>query len=391
MRCVKKNNISYTVFFYREFNMKDELLKYYPMIHQDKMIYEYEKGTIRIGTDDNDVIEITDKENKLLPLLNMLDGNNNVEKILSSFPWINLKSLSLLIVKLSKAHSLSLLNEPLSVLTSNDEFKSDCTYYYSEGLNGQDIIKKIKNLKVTIFGVGGGGSLLALQLTNLGVRHIHLVDNDKIDKSNLHRQFLFKNDDIGKFKVDVVQQFLKSRNSNVKITVSKKKIISVNSAIDEIETNESNCAFCCMDEPPYVAQRIINRASYIKQIPSLYGFSSRDACKMLMVNPNKSGCIDCLLNATNDTEFEKLVYALRKNNFKPTTPIIIPNLMLETSWMVKKWLDQITNKRQQWNVLYRFDYNSLKEKSFVSFERQSDCPTCGTESNNKLWQIIPIK
>ena len=90
MRCVKKNNISYTVFFYREFNMKDELLKYYPMIHQDKMIYEYEKGTIRIGTDDNDVIEITDKENKLLPLLNMLDGNNNVEKILSSFPLINL-------------------------------------------------------------------------------------------------------------------------------------------------------------------------------------------------------------------------------------------------------------------------------------------------------------
>ena len=372
--------------------MKNELLKYYPMIHQDKMIYKYEKDIIRIGTDDNDIIEIKDKGNKLLPLLNMLNGNYSVQNILSTFTWINLKSLSLLIVKLIKAHSLSILNEPLNQLTNNNEFKNDFTYYYSEGLNGQDIIHKIKNMKITIFGVGGGGSLLALQLANLGVKHIHLDDNDTTDKSNLHRQFLFKNDDVGKLKVDVVKEFLKSRNLNINITVSKKKISSVNSAVNEIEVNKANWVFCCMDEPPYIAQRIINRASYIKQIPSLYGFSSRDSCKMLMVNPNKSGCIDCLLDATDNTEFEKLVHALRKNNFKPTAPIIIPNLMLETSWMAKKWLDQVINKKQQWNVLYRFDYNTLKEREFVSFERQNDCPTCGNERNkSKLWQIIPIK
>ena len=66
------------------------------------------------------------------------------------------------------------------------------------GISGQ---KKISAAKVLITGVGGLGCPLALYLANTGIGNIGIIDNDKVDISNLNRQVLFNTDDIGKHKV----------------------------------------------------------------------------------------------------------------------------------------------------------------------------------------------
>ena len=71
------------------------------------------------------------------------------------------------------------------------------------GLVGQ---KKIISSKVLIFGMGGLGCPLAIYLASLGIGTLGIVDNDKIELSNLNRQIIYSNDDIGKFKVDVAQK-----------------------------------------------------------------------------------------------------------------------------------------------------------------------------------------
>ena len=78
------------------------------------------------------------------------------------------------------------------------------------GLVGQ---KKIINSKVLIFGMGGLGCPLAIYLASLGIGTLGIVDNDKIELSNLNRQIIYTNDDIGKFKVDVAQKKIKKINS----------------------------------------------------------------------------------------------------------------------------------------------------------------------------------
>ena len=54
--------------------------------------------------------------------------------------------------------------------------------------------------------MGGLGCPLAIYLASLGIGTLGIVDNDKIELSNLNRQIIYSNDDIGKFKVDVAQK-----------------------------------------------------------------------------------------------------------------------------------------------------------------------------------------
>ena len=89
------------------------------------------------------------------------------------------------------------------------------------GITGQ---RKIKNSKVLIVGLGGLGCPVAEYLSRTGVGTIGLIDHDKIDLSNIHRQSMFTTNDIGKYKVKVVNDRVKKINPNIKIKSFKKKL-----------------------------------------------------------------------------------------------------------------------------------------------------------------------
>jgi adenylyltransferase/sulfurtransferase len=69
---------------------------------------------------------------------------------------------------------------------------------------------------------------VALYLASSGINNIGIVDHDKIDISNLHRQILFNEEDVNKFKVDIVEKRLEKINSKIKIKKFKTKIDSDN-------------------------------------------------------------------------------------------------------------------------------------------------------------------
>jgi adenylyltransferase/sulfurtransferase len=93
------------------------------------------------------------------------------------------------------------------------------------GIIGQ---KKIRNSKVLIVGAGGLGCPIADYLSRAGVGTIGIADFDKINLSNIHRQNLYNLKDIGKYKVDVVKEKIKSINPFTKIKTYKKKITNKN-------------------------------------------------------------------------------------------------------------------------------------------------------------------
>ena len=99
----------------------------------------------------------------------------------------------------------------------------------SIGILGQ---KKILNSKVLVVGMGGLGCPIAEFLTRSGIGSLGIVDHDLISLSNIHRQTLYDEKDLGKLKVKVAKKKLANINSKTKIDIynfklDKKKITKI--------------------------------------------------------------------------------------------------------------------------------------------------------------------
>lgn len=87
-----------------------------------------------------------------------------------------------------------------------------------------DKINDIKTKKVLIIGLGGVGSYACEALVRSGIENFVIVDYDKIDISNLNRQLMTNQSNIGEFKTDEIEKRMLSINSNCKIEKFTKRI-----------------------------------------------------------------------------------------------------------------------------------------------------------------------
>ena len=85
-------------------------------------------------------------------------------------------------------------------------------------LIGEEKLDVIKSKTVVILGCGGVGSYALEAITRCGVGHIIIVDADKIDITNLNRQLMTNQNNIGLYKVDILEERIKSINPSAKVT-----------------------------------------------------------------------------------------------------------------------------------------------------------------------------
>ena len=122
--------------------------------------------------------------------------------------------------------------------------------------------EKIRNSSIAVFGVGGLGGTLAEELARSGCEHISLFDNATFEVSNLNRQLCYK-EDIGRFKVEVIEKYLKKINPD----------IIINKGLEITENNISNVlknislAVLTLDDP--VTSILIARECLKMKIPLL--------------------------------------------------------------------------------------------------------------------------
>ena len=93
------------------------------------------------------------------------------------------------------------------------------------GVIGQ---KKLLKSSVLIIGAGGLGSPISIYLAASGIGKVGIVDKDKVEISNLHRQIIFDTNDIKKDKSLVAIKKLKKINPDLKLKYFQKKITSKN-------------------------------------------------------------------------------------------------------------------------------------------------------------------
>jgi len=82
---------------------------------------------------------------------------------------------------------------------------------------GEKTQNSLAKKKIAIIGSGGLGCSVALALSGSGIGEIDLVDFDKIELHNIHRQIAFNESDLNEYKSEILASLLKKRNSNITV------------------------------------------------------------------------------------------------------------------------------------------------------------------------------
>lgn len=141
-------------------------------------------------------------------------------KILLSDLGINMREANLLLNHEYKNKRLD--SARITLIKNNIIYYKDKNYsisdymqknieYFASFSNPFDIKKKLNEKRVLIIGCGGIGALVANNLSSSGVKNLIILDFDKVENSNLNRQYTYSKNDIGKLKVDALSHFLEDR------------------------------------------------------------------------------------------------------------------------------------------------------------------------------------
>jgi len=156
-----------------------------------------------------------------------------------------------------------------------------------------DIIgqQKILDSQVLIIGLGGLGSPVAMYLAAAGVGQLTLVDDDLVETSNLQRQIIHSEDDIGRLKVDSAAESIKKINSDCQVEVKTTRLNK--SALDRA-VEEADVVIDCSDN--FATRFLLNEVTQAHKTPLVSGAAIRMEGQVTVYDSRQSGsaCYRCI-------------------------------------------------------------------------------------------------
>lgn len=222
---------------------------------------------------------------------------------------------------------------------------------------------KLKNARVCIVGTGGLGNPIASRLAAMGVGKMRIVDRDVIELSNLHRQTLFDEDDVGSVKVEAASKKLKRLNPECTIEALA---VSVNDYTAPEVVEGCDVVIDALDSVN--ARYALNRACVKLGIPFITGAAVGVSGQAFTVLPGQSACYHCVFPDLNEDSM-------------PTCSIegVHPSILsivggIEVAEAVKAILGKKPSLSER---ILHIDLESMDFSSVRTF-RADECSVCGS-------------
>ena len=187
-------------------------------------------GTIRLGGVMYGIAsEIEDPDGWAWAALTLMDGTRRTEEITAElaarFPELTVDEAGDIVATLlSSGHVEEADPGPCPELSEREKERYSCSRDFYRWIDltprdhGWEPQLRIRAARVLVIGLGGTGGHAAWSLAASGVGRLHLVDPDVVELSNLNRQLLYTEADIGRPKVEVALDRLRRVNSDIEIT-----------------------------------------------------------------------------------------------------------------------------------------------------------------------------
>jgi len=228
------------------------------------------------------------------------------------------------------------------------------------GRKGQE---RLKNARVFIAGAGGLGSPIAIYLAAAGVGSIKIADHDRVELSNLNRQILHWEVDIGKRKIDSARDKLNKLNTSIKLeiiheTINEENVSQMLDGVDAIADAMDN----------FQTRYILNKAAIEKNIPFFHGAVNGFEGRVMDIIPGKTACLRCMYHGNASSGKFPVI---------GVTPAVIGSIQaMEVIKYIIGIGDLLINR------LLIFDGMDLKFKEF-KVKRNPECEHCGRMMKKK--------
>lgn len=316
----------------------------------------------------------------VLPLLELCDGVNSTNEIVEVMSTKFNISRNEVIQTLQQFEMEGLIEEGnlQTLLTERelDRYSRHLTYYSMLGSESSAIQEKLKNSTVTLIGMGGIGNWISINLVAAGVGYVRGVDNDIIELSNLTRQVLFSESDIGKYKVEIAKERLSSLSSDVTYEPIIEEIVDVQSAKKSIIN--SDIVILSADSPESI-HYWIDEACYELKIPWLnVGYINHWGVCGPIIIPDKTSCLLCEMGKNihddyliNQPEINSINNRMRVPSFGPLNGLVSSFAAIEVIKFLTNYEDPITIDKR-WMI----DSVSMITK-IIEYKKDEMCIQCG--------------
>jgi len=228
---------------------------------------------------------------------------------------------------------------------------------------------KLKNAKVCVVGTGGLGNPITTRLVAMGIGTLRIVDRDVIELSNLHRQTMFDENDVGQVKVEVAAKKLQKLNPDCTIEALA---VSVNdyTALEVVE----GCDVVVDALDSVNARYALNKACVKFGIPFVTGAAVGVSGQIFTILPGTSACYHCMFPALD----EDTMPTCSIEGVHPSILSIVGGI--EVAEAVKVIMGK---KPSLSDKILHIDIENLDFTSTRTF-RAEECPVCGTGKSEKV-------
>ena len=219
---------------------------------------------------------------------------------------------------------------------------------------------KLRNTTIGVVGTGGLGSTVLIQLAVCGFGKIILADKDRIELSNLNRQVLHWEKDMGKGKVDSAREKLVEMNSGTDYEIFDGEVTEKN--VDDV-FSEADALIDGLDNFP--GRYLLNKYAVRRGIPFFHGAIWGLEGRATTILPGRSPCFRCLYPEAESTEMIPVA---------GFTPGLIANVQVTEA---VKWVLGLGDLLAGRLLLY--DGESM-EFTTLNIQRDPECPVCSQTS-----------
>lgn len=237
------------------------------------------------------------------------------------------------------------------------------------GLEGQE---RLRESTVAIIGVGGVGSPAALLLASMGVGKLILVDRDIVSLADLHRQFLYREEDIYLPKVEAAEKRLKEVNKDLEIKVYPEPIYNGN--VDEI-VGEADIILDGLDSMK--ARYILNRAIVRHRKPYIFAGAIEMYGNISTIIPYETPCLECFYHIEDE---ETLPTCATVGVHPSITSLTAAIEVVEATKYLVDGEPQLKNK-----LLY-IDLRGM-DIDKIDIYRDGECPVCGSKPRGRPKEV----